>query len=119
MTRMWVIDPSLMCRNHLLGEHKEIHQLVGWLRAGKSIAGWAETNCIEPRSIVSRHDALVKEMVKRGYNHNSPIPAQAFIDAMLEHYPEKHANVKIDVNDSFNDLMDRCNECENRYLERV
>lgn len=24
--RMWMIDPKLLCRKHLLGEHNEIHK---------------------------------------------------------------------------------------------
>jgi hypothetical protein len=25
---MWMVDPRIMCRNHLLGEHAEIHMFV-------------------------------------------------------------------------------------------
>lgn len=27
--RMWMVDPKIMCRKHLLGEHLELHMLAG------------------------------------------------------------------------------------------
>ena len=35
--RMWLVPPSHMCRKHLLGEHVELHMLLGTLKKGKSI----------------------------------------------------------------------------------
>lgn len=29
---MWGVDPSAMCRNHLLGEHVEMHMFVEYKR---------------------------------------------------------------------------------------
>ena len=43
--RMWMLPPAGMCRKHLLGEHVELHMLLGSLRRGKIfrafyLAGW-------------------------------------------------------------------------------
>jgi len=27
--RMWMLNPKALCRKHLMGEHVEIHMLVG------------------------------------------------------------------------------------------
>jgi hypothetical protein len=70
---MWMVNPSLMCRKHLLGEHVELHMAGAWIAKGKSVAGWAESNCLEPLSIGIRHSALAAEMRNRGYNHKSPL----------------------------------------------
>lgn len=32
MTRMWCVNPHSLCREHLLGEHNELHKLVGGIR---------------------------------------------------------------------------------------
>lgn len=70
---MWLVNPRKLCREHLLGEHKELHQLVGSLLKGKSVKGYIEKGQVEIHSIEKRHKELVKEMIARGYKHKSPI----------------------------------------------
>src|SRR6185312_6823828 len=72
--RMWMVNPQLMCSQHLLGEHVEIHMLVGTLLRKKSVAGFVENRLIEVHSIRDRHAELVTEMERRGMNHKSPLP---------------------------------------------
>ena len=38
--RMWNINPEKLCKNHLLGEHVEMHKLVGNLTKGRSVQGY-------------------------------------------------------------------------------
>ncbi len=35
-----MVDPTIMCRNHLLGEHVEIHMFVGTIDQGQSVRGF-------------------------------------------------------------------------------
>jgi hypothetical protein len=72
--RMWMVNPRKMCSQHLLGEHVEIRMLVGTLVRKKSIAGFVENKLVEVHSIRQRHTELVREMVRRGMNHQSPLP---------------------------------------------
>jgi hypothetical protein len=72
--RMWLIDPRLMCSQHLLGEHVELHMLVGSLNRGKRIDGFLRDGLVELRSIRRRHAELVVEMQRRGFRHQSPLP---------------------------------------------
>ena len=111
MTRMWMGDPPTMCRNHLLGEHKELHQLIGQLRKKLGITGYIQKNCIEVSSITSRHDALVREMERRGYNHLSPVPDQSDIDRITEYLPEQERAYVIDKESSDWDRYGRCCNC--------
>jgi hypothetical protein len=72
--RMWMIEPKLLCKNHLLGEHFEIHKAVGNLKhTGKWAMALVNKGYLEPQNFMKRHDMLVKEMLRRGYNHNSPL----------------------------------------------
>lgn len=106
MTRMWMLPTKILCRNHLLGEHKEIHQLVGALRKGRMnvIMGHVRLGQVQTRSIESRHNELVDEMLSRKYNHKSPLPD----------YPKTDlGNVDLDAN--LIDLISRCSECKRRY----
>jgi len=98
--RMWLVDPSKMCRKHLLGEHVELHMLVGSLTKGKNIQGFIKDGLVELHSIKSRHAILVDEMTRRGYNHKSELPN--FIELKLG---------KVDVQRNEIDLKTRCKEC--------
>ena len=69
-----MVNPRRMCSRHLLGEHVEIHMLVGTLRHKKSVAGFIAKGLLEIHSARKRHAALVKEMLRRGMNHRSPLP---------------------------------------------
>lgn len=103
---MWMVDPRTMCRQHLLGEHVEIHMLVGTLKRGKSIMGFLDGGLVEPQSIQHRHDALVAEMAVRGYNHKSPLPPLP-----------PTVTGSVDTDKSLEDLLTRCPECRNRHAQ--
>jgi hypothetical protein len=103
MTRMWLVNPKKLCRAHLLGEHKELHQLVGSLRKGKSIQGHLDKGQVEVHSIVKRHGELVKEMLRRGYKHQS---------SLKKFKPFKAG--KINVLENERELERRCKNCKFR-----
>jgi hypothetical protein len=74
--RIWDISPKRLCRNHLLGEHRELHAIWSVLVNGKK--GYAchpETMRWRGKlkALYGRHDALVREMRVRGYEHRSPL----------------------------------------------
>ena len=71
--RMWMVDPRVMCRQHLLGEHVEIHMFVGAISRGKSVKGYLEKGLLEVHNMYARHEELMEEMKRRGYNHSSDI----------------------------------------------
>lgn len=105
--RMWMVDPKVMCRQHLLGEHVELHMFVGTLNKGISVAGYLADNLMEPASLEARHGELVAEMTRRGYNHKSPLPAARAL-------PPKDAAVRIDAAASQAELLRRCPACAKR-----
>ncbi|HUW66903.1 MAG TPA: pyrimidine dimer DNA glycosylase/endonuclease V [Candidatus Nanoarchaeia archaeon] len=77
--RIWDIPPDKFCRNHLLGEHRELHAIWSILTKGKK----AYSNHPETlrwkgklKSLYLRHEMLVQEMKNRGYNHYTPLPAE-------------------------------------------
>jgi hypothetical protein len=100
--RMWLVKPEHMCRNHLLGEHLEIHMLVGCLIKGKSIKGYLENGLVDPCLIEKRHSELVLEMRSRGYKHYSPI----------EHLPGYLPKGNIDSERNTIELATRCAKCK-------
>ena len=60
--RMWMLPPETMCRKHLLGEHVELHMLLGSLRRGKNIDGFLAGKLVDPRRMFRRHEELLLEM---------------------------------------------------------
>lgn len=97
---MWMVNPKILCRQHLLGEHKELHQLVGSLRKGRSIKGHIEKGQVEIHNIKKRHAELVKEMQKRGYKHQS----------RLKKFKSQKLG-KINILKNYLELENRCKEC--------
>ena len=79
--RIWDISPGRLCRNHLLGEHRELHAIWSVLTQGKKgysrhpeTVRWAG----KLKALYNRHEQLVSEMEERGYRHRSPLdPALA------------------------------------------
>lgn len=104
--RMWMVDPREMCRQHLLGEHVEIHMLLGAMRLGKSLDGFIDNGLIEPASIEVRHESLVVEMLRRGYKHKSPISTE-----WKKHLTPYLGLARVDSERSRMDLIRRCDQC--------
>ena len=98
-----MLPPSIMCRKHLLGEHVEMHMLVGTLLKGISVQGYIDNRLVELERIRTRHEELVEEMVARGYNHKSPLPD----------FPKVSGGV-VDREENLRDLANRCPECRAR-----
>ncbi len=76
--RIWDVDVSLLCRKHLLGEHRELHGLWNILTKHGGQGGYSrhpETKrwVGKLKALYIRHEALVREMKKRGYRHASDL----------------------------------------------
>lgn len=112
--RMWMCDPRIMCTRHLLGEHVECHMFLGTLKKNKGIKGYLRNNCFEPKSLKQRHDNLVDEMKRRGWNgHKTPIE-EPECDCILC-LPISEQYWEVDKEKSLCDLLDRCPECKERH----
>ncbi|MCU4925251.1 pyrimidine dimer DNA glycosylase/endonuclease V [Halobacteria archaeon AArc-dxtr1] len=111
MTRLWGVDPALLCDQHLLGEHSEMHQEVGTLLNhphGEAIVrGHAERNQVDTSLLQSRHDELAVELERRGMNHESPLA-----------YDDDHELGSIDVERNLSELAQRCVDCRARIEAR-
>jgi gluconate kinase len=115
MMRMWMVDVKRMCRKHLLGEHVELHMLVGHLKRKKGISGFIKNNCMEPRSIFSRHQEIVEEMSSRGYLHRSLLANQ---EEILDYLSWEEKDAQVDIASSLAELVRRCQECRKGHTDR-
>ncbi|MBF0494384.1 MAG: pyrimidine dimer DNA glycosylase [Candidatus Omnitrophica bacterium] len=77
--RIWDISAKKLCRNHLLGEHRELHAIWSVIIYGKKgysrhpeTLRWVG----KLKSLYARHEELVTEMGRRGYKHKSPLDAK-------------------------------------------
>lgn len=109
--RMWMVDPKILCKQHLLGEHVETHMFKGHIERKKSIQGYIANNCVEVKSIVNRHAELVEEIKRRGYNHNSELNRIQY-----EHLSRTDQEYNIDRAASQQELLKRCPRCLTNYL---
>jgi len=77
LARIWCLPVSELDRQHLLGEHAELHCIIGaMLGKYKAYQNHPQTTRLRNKidQLYSRHDEQFQEMVKRGYKHNSPFP---------------------------------------------
>ena len=102
--RMWMLNPKIMCRQHILGEHNEIHKHLPSLLKGINIDGrYKDKPQIQLRSIFDRHFELSQYM-----NHKSLLPYNDYL--LIRNY-SKYFNVKVDLRYNFWDLWLRCPKC--------
>lgn len=76
--RVWDIEPKYLCRKHLLAEHRELHGLWNILTKHGGQGGYSRHPETlrwvgKTKALYNRHEALVTEFSKRGYNHFSPL----------------------------------------------
>ena len=76
--RIWDVPPRELCRQHLLGEHRELHGLWNILTRHGGKGGYSQHPETQrwvgkTAALYARHEALVREMTRRGYRHASPL----------------------------------------------
>ncbi|HRY52695.1 MAG TPA: pyrimidine dimer DNA glycosylase/endonuclease V [Candidatus Portnoybacteria bacterium] len=76
--RVWDIHPKHLCRKHLLAEHRELHGLWNILVKYKCQGGYSRHPETlrwvgKQKALYLRHEALVKEFIRRGYKHRTPL----------------------------------------------
>ena len=78
--RIWDIEPSKLCRQHLLAEHRELHGI--WSILTKNKSGYSrhpETMRWQGKlkALYNRHQAQVAEAKRRGWkmgiDHQTPL----------------------------------------------
>lgn len=105
--RMWMVNPKMLCKLHLGGEHFEIHKHRHGFMKGWSIAG--RKGQIDPSQMATRHAQLALEMVSRGMRHQSPYEQPDLSLYDLEGFT-------VDMDESLEELCRRCPECRKRIL---
>src|SRR3989339_1462514 len=76
--RIWDIESKHLCRKHLLAEHRELHGIWNILTKHKCRGGYSRHPETlrwvgRQKALYRRHEALVKEFLRRGYRHLSPL----------------------------------------------
>ena len=85
--RIWDLPPDVLCRQHLLGGHRELHAVWSILTNGK--AGYShhpETLRWKGKlaALYLRHEVLVEEMVRREYLHKTPLDERSAIGSEIQ-----------------------------------
>lgn len=78
--RIWDVEPESLCRQHLLGEHRELHGLWNILVVHEGTGGYSRHPETlrwvgRTRALYRRHERLAAEMGRRGYDHRSELDA--------------------------------------------
>jgi hypothetical protein len=100
-------DPEKMCDDHLLGNHNEAHQLVGYLQDESNISkliGHAARGQIDLTQLQTWHDDLAEEMKRRGFDHASPLDAP-------DHVPIGEGSIGRSTTNKLRDRCDNYGDC--------
>lgn len=111
-----MINVRCLCQKHLCGEHVEAHMLAGSVIKGIRLNGYAENNLLELKSLYARHQELSKEMLRRGYNHQSELPDQNIFIQALMRYEESIQDAQVNIRLAAGDLFTRCLKCNERTV---
>lgn len=87
--RIWDIKPKCLCRQHLLGEHRELHAI--WTILIENKKGYSKHPETlrwkgKLKALYVRHNQLVIEMEKRGYIHNSDLDKKYAKGRIIQDY---------------------------------
>lgn len=114
--RMWMTAPQKMCRQHLLGEFRELYTFLGTFRLKRRIDGYIRNNLLEISSLESRWEELRKEMETRGWKPRKPFN---YTPELVEYLPKAYRIFKINKASSEKCLLERCPECRRLHQEKV
>lgn len=104
--RTWEPIPAKnLCRKHLIGVHGEIHKFRHMFVKKANMSGYK--GIVEFKNMKRRHDEIAKEMLKRGYKHNSPYEMPD-----LSYMPNELRFLECDAVRTYSDLFLRCKECK-------
>lgn len=85
--RVWDVAPEKLCRNHLLGEHREIHAIWSVLTNNKrgysrhpEVLRWKK----RLGALYKRHEEVASEMRRRGHRHNSPLDPRHAVGSRVQ-----------------------------------
>jgi hypothetical protein len=74
--RIWDVPVDQLCRNHLLGEHRELHAVWSIITLEKrGYSAHPETRRWVGKlgALYRRHEQEVREITRRGWRHESPL----------------------------------------------
>jgi hypothetical protein len=108
---MWLVDPADMCPQHRAGEHKEIHDLLGFIRGGhiSKVIFHAARGQVFPGLIGERHATL-----EAHHGWDSPVSVPDVADDLT--MAEPTAAVR---RHNRRELARRCADCRRRMGEVV
>ena len=98
--RIWDISPSFLCRQHLLGEHRELHAV--WSVITKNKKGYSKHPETlrwigKLKALYQKHEEIVLELKKRGYIHTSNLSVKLAIGKSKQNVFINTINEQIEI----------------------
>ncbi|MDP3836673.1 MAG: pyrimidine dimer DNA glycosylase/endonuclease V [bacterium] len=118
--RIWDLQPSRLCRKHLLAEHRELHGFWNILTKHNEKGGYSrhpETLRWKGRlkALYLRHETLMEEFTVRGYKHLTPLNVDlATGNAIQSKYINTAEEQEIMLRDKPCDCLLVCQNKENK-----
>jgi hypothetical protein len=114
--RIWDIPTRSLCRKHLLAEHRELHGLWNILTKHGGKGGYSRHPETlrwigKEKALYLRHEEEAKELIRRGYNHKSPL------DFKLAAGTKDQQNLMIDTIAKQKELLNN-KPCDCKFVPR-
>jgi hypothetical protein len=109
---MWMINPVILCRQHLQGQHVECHMFAGSIKKRIDMKGYVDNNLLELKSLFWYHDLCAEEMLRRNYKHKSPLITFDFKNYINNDYI---LNSEVNKQKALRSLLLRCKDCIKNY----
>lgn len=118
--RIWDVPVQVLCRKHLLGEHRELHAIWTYLTTNKGGSYRKHPETLrwigKKLALYIRHEQQVIEMAQRGYNHQSMLE----LDDSILSTQMRQDQFLLNDKEQYNLLSEKCQDCKNtiRHLQR-
>lgn len=116
--RMWPVPVDTLCRQHLLGEHVEMHMFAGTITKMVSLDGYIVAGQVDVSKIRLRHELLALELRRRQFKHLSPMDPIPVLAVSPKDVRRSQEIFKANSLVSARDLWSRCPECRARMAQR-
>ncbi len=110
MVRVWHVAPEYLDNQRLLGEHLEIHIIIGAIAKRHQGKKGGYVNHPETikygnkvKFLLKRHASLIKEMKKRGWKagkiHKTPLPTKGIPKSAMKGFTPTRQMILKDISD--------------------
>jgi len=113
--KMYLVNPEVMCSQHLEEEHRSIHVIGDMIKNNFDVEEFVDNKLFDLGQLKKRHDELEKEMEIRGCWNNNPLDIivpkdHKYYNVIVNQRPMNN----VDTYQNRKELLRHCSRCWER-----